>query len=100
MLPVALRAEYQGFVDTKASALEDAEDTNNIKKIFRLLSPLLTFIDYHLLEFLIEEFASDELKRDMVTYVGDIEVFIDETTIEHLTKVWPGHQKIPPDFEK
>ena len=97
MLPVALRAEYEGFVQHKLDALEDA---NNIRKIFHHLSPLLTFIDYHLLEFMMEEFASDELKRDMAAYVGEVEVFIDDTTIEQLTKVWPGHQKIPPDFEK
>ena len=97
MLPVTLKAEYQVFVDTKLSALEDAD---NIRRVFHLLSPLLTFIDYHLLEFLIEEFASDELKREMATYVEEIAVFIDETTIEHLTEVWPGHQDIPRNFEK
>ena len=100
MLPVTLKAEYQGFVDTKLSALDDAAEANNIRKVFLLVNPLLTFIDYHLLEFLIEEFASDELKRDMTTYVGEIRVFIDETTIEHLAKVWPGRQDIPPNFEK
>ena len=100
MLPVALRAEYQGYLDEKSNTLEDAEEANDIRKVFRCLSPLLTFIDYHLLEFMIEEFASDELKCDMAAYVGEVEVFIDETTIEQLTKVWPGRQKIPPDFEK
>ena len=97
MLPVALRAEYEKFVQHKLGALEEA---NNIRKIFHHLSPLLTFIDYRLLKFLVKEFASDELKRDMAAYVGEVEVFIDETTIEPLTKVWPGYQEIPPDFEK
>ena len=96
-LPVALRAEYERFVQHKLDALEEA---NNIRKIFHHLSPLLTFIDYHLLEFMIEEFGSQTLKRDMAAYVGEVEVFIDETTIEPLIKLWPGHQKIPPDFEK
>ena len=100
LLPVALRAEYQGYMSDKLSTLEDAEEANDIRKVFRCLNPLLTFIDYHLLEFMIEEFASDELKRDMAAYVGEVEVFIDETTIEPLIKLWPGHQKIPPDFEK
>ena len=100
MLPVALRAEYQGYLDKKSNTLEDAEETNDIRKVFRCLSPLLTFIDYHLLEFMIEEFASDELKHDMAAYVGEVEVFIDETTIEPLMKVWPGHQDIPRHFEK
>ena len=100
LLPVALRAEYQGYVNDKLSTLEDAEEANDIRKVFRCLNPLLTFIDYHLLEFMIEEFGSQKLKRDMAAYVGEVEVFIDETTIEPLIKLWPGHQDIPRHFEK
>ena len=96
MLPVAL-AEYKEFVQQKLDALEEAK---SIRKIFHHISPLLTFIDYHLLKFLIEKFASSELNRDMVAYSREVEVFIDETTVEQLTKVWPGRQKIPPDFVK
>ena len=59
-----------------------------------------TFIDYGLLEHLIETFGSKQLKQDMSAYAGAVQVFLDETTVEELKDHWPGQRDIPPHFEE
>ena len=97
LLPIALRSEYQKFVLENLGTLEKAD---SIRKIFHHLNPLFSFIDYHLVEFLVEEFASMRLKRDMSVYVEAVQVFLDETTVLQLMDHWPGQCEIPPHFEK
>ena len=98
-LPIELRAEYSTSVVAKKEIFEQGEC--NIRKIFRHLKDLLSFIDYRLLQFLIEEFGSEPLQKDMSAYAKDVEVFLDETTVQQLMDQWPaGRQEIPQNFEK
>lgn len=97
LLPIALRAEYQKFISENLHAIEKED---SIRKIFRHINPLLSFIDYNLLEFLINEYGSEQLQKEMVTYANKVNTFLRQTTIEQLTDYWPGHQDIPPHFDK
>lgn len=72
----------------------------NIRKIFRHLKDLLSFIDYRLLQFLIEEFGSEQLRKDMSSYDVAVRTFLKETTVEQLRIHWPAQHKIPPDMEE
>ena len=96
LLPIALRNEYQKFILENLSTLEKAD---SIRKIFFHLNLHFTFIDYHLVKFLVEEFASTRLKRDMSVYAEAVQVFLDKTTVLQLMDHWPGQCEIPPHFE-
>ena len=97
LLPVALRIEYHKLVLENLPTLEKAD---SIRKIFNLLNPHVSFIDYHLIEYLVEEFGSEQLQEDMSAYVKLVQVFYDETTVQQLMDHWPGRRDIPPHFEE
>ena len=98
LLPISLRAEYQKFVFENLKTLERAE---SIQEIFHYLNiHCFTFIDYRLLEFLVDEYGSRRLKQDMLAYTKKMGVFMDETTVQQLMDHWPGRRDIPPHFEE
>ena len=97
LLPIALRSEYQSVI---VGNLETLERADSIRKIFHHLNPHVTFIDYGLLEHIINEFGSRRLKRDMSKYIETVQVFIHQTTVQELMDHWPGVREIPPHFEE
>ena len=97
LLPIALRGEYKKFVFENLEALEKAE---SIRRIFHHLNLHFTFIDYRLLEHLVKEFGSKQLKGNMATYTEAMQVFLEETTVQQLMDHWPGQRDIPPHFEE
>ena len=96
MLPLPLQMEYKKYVKENLPTLAAA---SNVSMIFVHLSLSFTFIDYGLLEHLIETFGSEQLKKAMSAYIEKIEVFLDETTVKQLYH-WPGKQDLPPHFDK
>ena len=66
--------------------------------LFYHLSPLVDFLCYGLLEYVINEFGSETLKKHVMSYSDDVLVFMKKTTIKQLMNIWPGQQEIPPNF--
>ena len=97
MLPLSLQAEYRNYVMENLSTLAAAA---SVTMMFVRLSFQFTFIDYGLLEHLIETFGSEQLKQDMSAYAGAVQVFLDETTVEELKDHWPGQRDMPAHFEE
>jgi hypothetical protein len=97
-LPIEFCIEYQKFISEK---LEILQGTKRIQHIFHHLNlHCLTFIDYQLLEFLVNEYGCHTLKQDMLAYTRKMGVFMDETTVLQLKDHWPGQCDIPPHFEE
>ena len=97
ILPTELQTEYGAYLKENLPVLEDL---GTISKIFSRLSLHFTFLDYSLLQHLIDEFGSEQLKQDMSAYNREIQVFLDETTIVELQDHLPGRQELPPHFDK
>ena len=98
ILPGSLQALYKKFILENLSILKRAQ---GVDTMFAHLSLHVTFIDYSLLEHLIEKFGSRKLKQDMSSYTASMEAFLDETTIQEMIDFkWPGQQELPPNFEK
>ena len=97
ILPVELQGEYKKFVEENLSTLEQV---GSVTGIFTRISLHFTFLDYRLLTHLTEEFGSEQLQEDMLSYVETMESFVDETTVEQLMDHWPGRRDIPPHFEE
>ena len=58
LLPIKLRSEYQRMITEKMSTLPRE---GSISELFLHLNPLFSFIDYHLLEYIINVFGSNGL---------------------------------------
>ena len=92
LLPLAFSQQYE---DTIQNMLPNLEKEEIIRKLFLRLNPLFSFIDYELLQYLVSEFGSPELKKDMTSYAEKIQMFKKVTTISELIiDRWPG-LKVP-----
>ena len=87
-LPTPIKNENKGFIVTNYSLFEKAE---SVESIFLYLNFYLSFIDFSLLEHIIEQFGSDGLKRDMSSYAEDMRQFRMNTPVsevlDHLPKI-------------
>ena len=97
LLPTEIRIEYKAAITEMFPVLR-REST--ISDLFYHLSPLVDFLSYGLLKYIIHEFGSNCLKKMMVSYSDDILAFVKKTTVKQLMNVWPGQQEVPPNFSK
>ena len=99
-LPSSIKNENEDFIVSHFSFFKKAE---SIEDIFLLLDFYLSYIDFDLLEHIIEEFGSEHLKEDMSCYAQDMTQFKARTTIsdalEYLPKPKSTYQKsLPKDL--
>ena len=83
-LPPDLRQEHYQFIQ------QHLKETQDPVEIFLELSMYWDFVNYSLLEHVINEFGSDQLKADMRQYVADLEEFRKTTTVAQFAKHWNG----------
>ncbi len=87
-LPCPITSENKDFIISKYFLFEEAK---SIESIFLHLNFYLSFIDFSLLEHIIEQFGSDSLKRDMSSYAEDMRQFRMNTPVsealDHLPKI-------------
>ena len=98
LLPAKL-AEYAKAIQDKLQKLMLTPQHGISELFYRIINPLLSFIDYGLLEHIITIFGSDDLKKDIKTYGNDIQAFMEETTIKQLIDHLPGKLEALPNFE-
>ena len=97
-LPSLLKEEYKSSI---AQSIHGMRTETQIDDLFTVhLNPLSSFIDYGLIEYLIQKFGSEGLRKDMRSYCSEMAVFMKETTIKQLieTDCLPGRTEIPPNF--
>ena len=94
-LPLSLRKEYESSI---AKRMRRMRTETQVNELFIHLNPLTSFIDYGLIEYVIKNFGSEGLKKDMRSYYSEIIVFMKETTIKQLIGHLPGQTEIPPKF--
>ena len=98
LLPTKLKKEYETQVMKKLPELQKEE---KMSQLFLHLNPLFTFIDYALLEYIIQRFGSPTLKQRMLSYSREIQKFMSQTTIQQLIDYWPCTDKESvPDMSK
>ena len=97
LLPIRLRSEYQKLISEKLPTLPRE---GSISELFLHLNPLFTFIDYHLLEYIINVFGSNGLKIKMKSYTREISSFLKQTTIQQLIDCWPCQEEEDPKVYK
>ena len=96
LLPPRLKMVYDKPIREQ---LLELKQQKSINELLYYLNPLLSYIDYDLLDHIIEKLGSDELKEDFAAYCSDIQLFMQKTTIQQLIDHLPGQPKVPPNFE-
>lgn len=76
------------------------EESTRITTLFNRLNPLFNFIDYGLLQHLISNLGSTELKEDMTSYVDAVQEFMCATTVGDVINHWPGDKESHASFSK
>ena len=97
LLPTKLKNEYQEEILQKLPTLRKEE---SIPELFLHLNPLFSFLDYTLLEYIIEEFGSATLKQKMQSYSRKVHNFMDQTTVRQLIDYWPCKEESAPKVSK
>jgi len=74
---------------------------SNINDVFFRLNFYWDFLNYGLLEHIVEWCGNEELKREMVEYVADVACFRKETVLRDFVGVWHReHETIPLDVRE
>ena len=69
MLPIAFRKEYERSIQQLLPSVKESDGQSVItSSVFLPFSPLFVFIDYDLLNHMIMNFGSAELKSEMALY--------------------------------
>ncbi len=85
-LPASRQNINEDFLLSKYSLFEKAK---SIESIFLHLNSYLSYLDFSLLEHIIEQFGSERLKDDMSCYAQDMAQFKTRTTISDALKYLP-----------
>ncbi len=96
-LPTPIKNENKDFIVTNYSLFEKAE---SIESIFLYLNFYFSFIDFSLLEHIIEQFGSDSLKRDMSSYAEDMRQFRIKTPVSEALDYLPRNSDAPADYSR
>ena len=97
LLPTEIRVDYKPAI---TEMFPDLRRETTISDLFYHLSPLVDFLSYGLLKYIIDEFGSKNLKSKLVSYSDNVLVFMKKITVKELMSVWHGQQEIPPTFSK
>ena len=93
LLPATIKLEHTAFLKENLPTFLKAE---GLEEIFMHLNLYWNFIDYSLLDYIIDRFCSEELKEEMTQYRSDLAQFRKETTVRQLIHSWPMHRVEPP----
>lgn len=95
-LPYRLKKDVSRQVEDLAPEIRQRK---NMDRLFVYLDRTIwNFIDYTLLEHIVRQFGSTQLRGEMEIYVADITHFCKQTTVSQLIKYWPGRKDTPPTY--
>ncbi len=89
IMPSSIKNENKHFIKSNYSLFKKAE---SIEDIFLDLNLYLSYIDFSLLEHIIEQFGSDSLKQNMSNYAKDMRKFKTNTPISEALDHLPRNQ--------
>ncbi len=97
IMPSSIKNENKDFIKTNYSLFQKAE---SIESIFLEINFYLSFIDFSLLEHIIEQFGSDSLKRDMSSYAEDMRHFRMNTPVSEALGHLPKNLDAPAGYSR
>ena len=94
-LPLSLKREYESSIMKR---VQDMRKEEEVEDLFFHLNPLVSFIDFSLIEHFIKKFGTDSLKEEMQSYCCDMQTFMKQITVQQLINFLPGKQEAPKNF--
>ena len=80
--------------------LKEITDKNEtVLKIWMDLSPYLNFLNYEVLQHILQKFKDESLQKAMDQYITQIKAFFKDTRLCDFVKCWPVRGKTPPKEE-
>ncbi|XP_064392947.1 uncharacterized protein LOC135340528 isoform X2 [Halichondria panicea] len=97
IMPSSIKNENKDFIKSNYSLFEKAK---SIESIFLEINFYISFIDFSLLEHIIEQFGSDSLKQDMSTYAEDMRHFRMNTPVSEALGHLPKNSDAPAGYSR
>ena len=93
-LPVSARTQHRSFIEEK---LINIPPPITFAKIWTILNLYWDFLNYGLLEHVISNFGSEDLKQNMQEYVHELSLFKQRTRLCDFIESWPCRDDEPPE---
>ena len=93
-LPVSVRRQHQSFIEEKLTNIPPPE---TFAKIWSVLNLYWDFLNYGLLEHVINQCGSEDLKQQMQSYILELSVFKQTTRLCDFIESWPCGDDGPPE---
>ena len=96
--PPDIEDEHEDFIEQHKALL--TSDTDDLREIFFEVNRYSGYLNYTLIEYLIEEFGTAELKTRMNKYASDVQRFRRTTPLALFSKAGRPMSKIPEGFKE
>ena len=93
-LPVSARNQHRSFIEEKLTNITPPE---TFAKIWSILNLYWDFLNYGLLEHVINKCGSDDLKQQMQDYIDELSTFKQTTRLCDFIKSWQCRDDGPPE---
>ena len=93
-LPVSVRTQHRSFIEEKPTNITPPE---TFAKIWSILNLYWDFLNYGLLEHVIKQCGSEDLKQQMKDYVDELSTFKKTTRLCDFIESWPCRDDGPPE---
>ena len=96
-LPASIKYQHIAFIREN---LTDIKESESMEDIFLLLNLYWDFLNYTLLEHIVNNFGNNDTKAAMANYVTELVVFRRVTNLSDFISHWPCTGKVPPDMSR
>ena len=90
-LPRDLKSEHHSFLSKKVK--KKLEKAKTIEAIFLIVDDYWNFLNYSLLEHIIDRNASDDIKKEMAEYIAQVSAFRRKTRLDKFSKIYKRNER-------
>ena len=96
-LPAHIKDQHLHFIKEN---LNEIKESKCVEDIFLSLHLYWNFLNYTLLEHIVNEFGNNDTKAAMAKYVSELVAFRKATKLSDFISHWPCTRRVPPDMSR
>ena len=96
-LPAHIKDQHLHFIKEN---LTEIKESKCVEDIFLSLHLYWNFLNYTLLEHIVNEFGNNDTKAAMAKYVSELVAFRKATKLSDFISHWPCTRRVPPDMSR
>ena len=97
LIPAMMKSEHKSFLKDCEPVLVQA---NSVIEIFIKLNSYWDFINYGILDHLVEKCGRNQTKQLMESFVRDVKAFMENTKLTDFMRIWKGSKEVTPGFSQ